>query len=697
MDLIEKIEIKSFRSFGNRKKNKTQIINLKDLNIFSGGNDSGKSNILRALNLFFNQNTNLNQFINFNKDFFKPEKEFKDMFIEEEMITIKLYFWNKKNKNKNSENKKSARLPERFWVSRKWIKSSSYNSYNQDSGVFIALQKEKGDEWKNFTDENGNIRPNVRANISKQLTDFLNSIQYHYVPAIKDDTYFSHLYGELQRTLLKESQSEVNKTKNDFEKALQTSTETLMQEFEKVIVNKNLNIEPAFELPDLINLFKTLNVQTRNDIDLKYRGDGIQAKLIPEILYFIALKELNLKQTNVIKGEKVKKYFIWGFEEPENSYEYKNIKILAGRFVDIFSKYAQIFITTHSKEFLSLERNFSAKEKEIINNKKLSQSQKQLKLCNLKLKDKSSEISLYRVWKNTSTHNASQVTRFNDAKNEWENIKTDLGIDNSTIIQDSRLIEKLQIEIQNQKDIILKSNLSLEQKEEIIKDLNAEITNILSKLKSATEKIEEYEKICVYFEDKYIQIYKIAYLKLNDIDFDKNNFEMKFKEYAPFSFFGKDGKTGLQKFLDQSEIAEHDCRKVIGVFDFDDAFSDFNGLNDARWHNIEGTERNGLYRVRKDNKNFCSIILPVPNHRHNYASKTFGNLSKLEIELLFTDEVLKQLNAWGEQSIPCTNPPQKISIFRGNKKKFWEKLFVLDKEAFRSFQPLFDRILELSN
>jgi predicted ATP-dependent endonuclease of OLD family len=106
IDLIEKIEIKSFRSFGNRKKNKTQITNLKDLNIFSGGNNSGKSNILRALNLFFNQNTNLNQFINFNKDFFKPEKEFEEMLIEEEMITIKLYFWNKKNKNKNSENKK---------------------------------------------------------------------------------------------------------------------------------------------------------------------------------------------------------------------------------------------------------------------------------------------------------------------------------------------------------------------------------------------------------------------------------------------------------------------------------------------------------------------------------------------------------------------------------------------------------------
>ena len=108
MQLIEKIEIKSFRSFGNQKKHKTQIIDLKDLNIFSGGNDSGKSNILRALNLFFNQKTNLNEFIDFNKDFFRPEERFAKNFIAEEMITIKIFFWNKKNAGLNANNAKNA-------------------------------------------------------------------------------------------------------------------------------------------------------------------------------------------------------------------------------------------------------------------------------------------------------------------------------------------------------------------------------------------------------------------------------------------------------------------------------------------------------------------------------------------------------------------------------------------------------------
>ena len=49
-----------------------------------------------------------------------------------------------------------------------------------------------------------------------------------------------------------------------------------------------------------------------------------------------------------------KKYFIWGFEEPENSAEYKNQRILADKFKVEFLENKQIFLTTHSEEFLSL-------------------------------------------------------------------------------------------------------------------------------------------------------------------------------------------------------------------------------------------------------------------------------------------------------------------------------------------------------
>ena len=44
MKIIDKIEIKHFRSFmGSTKEYEAAIYDLKDLNIFSGANDSGKS------------------------------------------------------------------------------------------------------------------------------------------------------------------------------------------------------------------------------------------------------------------------------------------------------------------------------------------------------------------------------------------------------------------------------------------------------------------------------------------------------------------------------------------------------------------------------------------------------------------------------------------------------------------------------
>lgn len=357
MKLIEKIEIKNFRSFDNRLKSKTQISKIADLNIFSGANDSGKSNVLRALNLFFNKKTNLIDFLDFNNDFFK-RKIIDDSIIKEEMITVRISFWNEKNKNKNKEND-FVRLPERFWVSRKWTKTSTFGSFNQDDGVETSFRKEKGNKYKDYYDNEkgkskGKLKQHVQASLSRQLSAFLESIQFHYVPAIKDKSYFSHLYGELQQTLLKEINSEVNTNKQSFEQSIQKSTKDLMQEFEKVVKNKNFKISAVFELPDLIELFKTLIVQT-GEVNLLYRGDGIQAKLIPEILNFIAIKELQIRPSKIKQGEKQKKYFIWGFEEPENSYEYRNANLLANRLKDVFINNAQIFISTHSFNFISLE------------------------------------------------------------------------------------------------------------------------------------------------------------------------------------------------------------------------------------------------------------------------------------------------------------------------------------------------------
>ena len=72
MRIIKEIRIGYFRSFSQKVEVKT----IKDLNIFSGKNDSGKSNILKALNLFFSdEKVDFYNLLDFSKDFSKFRAE----------------------------------------------------------------------------------------------------------------------------------------------------------------------------------------------------------------------------------------------------------------------------------------------------------------------------------------------------------------------------------------------------------------------------------------------------------------------------------------------------------------------------------------------------------------------------------------------------------------------------------------------
>ena len=484
MKIIEQIEIKNFRSFGNRQGETSKVLKTNHLNVLSGANDSGKSNILRALNLFFNNHTNLNDFFNFENDFFKKNSR-DPSDIKEELVTIKIWFVNKKNLGKNQSRKSKVFLPEKFWVSRKWKKTSTYSDYDQSSSIETDFKKEKKQNYEDFLDaDTGKIKSNIRASLTKQLTEFIGSIQYHYIPAIKDHTYFSHLYGELQQTLWKAKISAVEDRKRDFQQAIQDETSVLMEEFKATLNQSSLIFEPIFELPqNMIDLFKTLEVQT-GDVALKYRGDGVQAKLIPEILNFISVKESKLTTKTVRLGEKSKKYFIWGFEEPENSYEYRNAQILADRFKDKFINNAQIFITTHSFNFLSI---------------------------------KGERVSRYRIWKDENI-SASRIALLNS--DDSGNLRLE-----GVVVTDE--------------DVLMEELGSIHLNEEITKAY----TKVAELQKNYESKLVSIQKPVVYTEGNNTEYLKIAKnLFSNELDYDieslggKTDIKKFFQRFAEANF-----------------------------------------------------------------------------------------------------------------------------------------------------------------
>ena len=101
------------------------------------------------------------------------------------------------------------------------------------------------------------------------------------------------------------------------------------------------------ELPNTLNYTHGLlqvNTQTSNGlISIDKRGDGIKAHYIPKILNYVAKHSKNI--------------FIWGFEEPENSYEYCRCMQVAKEFDEVYCQNCQVFITTHSPAFFEERDN----------------------------------------------------------------------------------------------------------------------------------------------------------------------------------------------------------------------------------------------------------------------------------------------------------------------------------------------------
>lgn len=672
MDIIERMEIKHFRSFdGGKDQTKIKIDNLKDFNIFSGANDSGKSNVLRALNLFFNDEIEPNVPFNKDRDFSKivaqrfdseierRREEQAEKFIGKEMdenaerrrhlrrsdvvIAIKLFF-------NNAQGQRG--LPPKFWISK------SYSQKNNFEGEYI---------------NQGNLKD------SAQVTLFLSSFQFEYVPAIKDRQFFNQLFEKLQTYLFeKEDKKRENKfasSSRNFNEALESETKELFSKF-----RDSSGVDANFHIPStLVDFFRTLSVKTENDISLFDRGDGVQARFIPEILDEIS--------------KSGKKNIIWGFEEPENSYEVKNIRKIRDEFLTKYSRSKQIFITTHTQEFLSVKRRFTDGESAILQNPKITSNVKrETALRNLKAQDISSDVALYRVWKNRKTNNSSFVTRFDEKNRGWENTCDDLGI-----IEEARVIEDLQEKLSSQALLIEHSELSTSKQNKIRKELLSDLREALSENESVKQKIEEYEKPILVVEDKYDDIYKIAFLKLNGVPINLETYKAEFKDKCPFTIRRAEGAGSVSGLLRMNNTDGYEDKKIIGLFDFDEeGCRNFHCLkNGANWNNDTlGEISTGVFKKRKNHDHFYGLLLPIPDRHTNLVSDIkSGHLQSLvEIENLLKNETLEKNNLVDDCKV-YNIKYQKIKS--GVKKNLPKILLGFDAAEFEDFTPLFSKINEL--
>ena len=300
--LIKTIHIENFRSI------RKATLNLADMNIFVGLNDAGKSNYLKALNLFFNNNTDYDTSFNYDKDF-SCLFPFKSHNARE--IIIELQF----------------QIPTTF----------------KDAGVY-KWKKVWGNEGlriDSITKGNGD-KPTERSRIPTTL----RRIKYRYVPAVKSKDYYKFLLSELYLTASASLNSPLASSTKDFASVIQEYTEQIHRE-----VDRKIGIDSKLTIPtDMSDMFRTLVFMTSSgdatiNVPLEMRGDGIQARHIPIILKYIADEDQKTRNQGSVKITT-----IWGYEEPENGIELLRSFDVAKSFLE-YSKEIQMLVSTHSAAF----------------------------------------------------------------------------------------------------------------------------------------------------------------------------------------------------------------------------------------------------------------------------------------------------------------------------------------------------------
>jgi len=301
MKIIEKVEVSYFRSVYSLSLSKCE-----DVNILIGQNDAGKSNVLKALNLFFNNETELQCPVEFLEDLSRSRAEEARAAKGKTTIWIKVTF-------RNYENWQS--LPKQFVVKRTWTR------YSDQPKTVVVGNKEI---------------PNTT------LGRFLSKIAFHYVPAVRGRDIFTHYLTMLHDALIDDEKAGISEASTGLINRINQSTAGMAQDIEA-----RLGFESAIGMPrDLKNLFTALDFTTKfshHEVPLKKRGDGIQARHIPFILSFVASQS--------------RKNHIWGYEEPENSLEMGRAFDLADQFQSDFAQNNQIFLSTHSPAFYSLDQD----------------------------------------------------------------------------------------------------------------------------------------------------------------------------------------------------------------------------------------------------------------------------------------------------------------------------------------------------
>lgn len=392
---MSKIEINNFRSL------KCTKINPNDILALVGQNNSGKSNVLKALELFFKSSSRLIS----NKSFYNHDDTIP--------IAITITFENLTDWEK--ENLESWMCGDKLVVTKEFFKEGT--SYKTKILTYQKIPKkewlrtdvvslEKIEEWwiekddlkindKNFLDELGTAEPDEKKwieGISQFLEKYYEEIpceiipnenprgfknalkkalpEFILIPAIKDvadeaKVRSNNPFGQLINSLFEKIP---NNDKEELSSQLQTigdklNTSSGLSTIKEVTdIEDNLNsimcefmnckIELQIPVPQLGDLFQNTNIYANDGVKTKIedKGHGMQRSMIFTILRAYADLS-NLQKTENKANERTT---IFAIEEPELYLHPQSQRTLMLVLEEIASGIDQVVYCTHSNLFVDI-------------------------------------------------------------------------------------------------------------------------------------------------------------------------------------------------------------------------------------------------------------------------------------------------------------------------------------------------------
>lgn len=369
---LKKLKLKNFRGYRDE-----MVVDFDALTAFIGKNDAGKSTILEALEIFFNNKLVV------------CEREDLSVGVDEDSIYITCIFDELPNEIIVDTSSKTSLQEENLLNSdgdleiKKIFKCSSAkpkptikivcNHPVDDNFKDLLLLKQE--ELKKRAvdlgiDEN-NYDKRSNVSIRKAILDSNANLTIEKVELEVDKEDAKKVYGVIETFLpiyalfqsdrsssdsdkeiadpmsvavsqaLQELKSEIDKIKREVQqKAIETAGRTLakLQEMDEELA---ASLIPEFKSePKFDSLFK-LSIKSDDDISINKRGSGVRRLIL--LNFFRAEAERKLSETE--RNQSI----IYAFEEPETSQHPSHQKLLIEAFLELASKEnTQIILTTHT-------------------------------------------------------------------------------------------------------------------------------------------------------------------------------------------------------------------------------------------------------------------------------------------------------------------------------------------------------------